>query len=781
MKFLPILLIPLFLFGSCAKQSPRYHDYLFPEDESLGLIMLNENTVIQIPSGNLHSIMDIHDLTNENVTEYPVNIYLTNRDNLLAFGERMYLIMRNMRPENLTNPITKLMKRSDVFSYRGRAPMPLIAFITPQDGSFFRSNVTVSGAVSAGLGIGIKAVRLKINNGNWIKLDGGTTFSTDIVLPKRTNTIVIAALADNGTILKSTSRTVYKDTTAPRIVINTPLWKDVSAEGIDIEIETPDTQSGLLSVYYRLNGSVSKRVKNGLFSPKNWKNGENKLTITAKDFAGNVRTTNITVIADVTAPDINVLKPTAREITYYTNRMEVSLIVSAKDPVKNQYASGGKTFTLTINSTNEEEFNFRASWTNRIVLTTGRYFTIIRAEDEAGNVCVPEWLNIYLLTNKTAVGKISPDARFGSEICVNRNGDYLITGAPDDSSDYDSGGTVWIHDFSNGGLIKQLSPLNGTSEQHFGTAVQASADGSVIAVGAPGSPESVTSKGRVYVYNYENGGWNRVNILSPSHSTFRDCFGYSLGLNDSGDVLAVGAYQGDTNHTYTGIVYVFTNNGISWLESAALVPYQAELADRFGWDVSLSGNGNCLVVGAPGVNSDYGKVYIYTNSAGKWILSQTLEDFSISSNAGFGFSVGLSGNGSNLIVGAPYDRRPGEVTGSAFYYQLKGTRWNPVGKITESQADSGALFGYACHTDYEGTVIAVSAVHDDNKGAVYLYSASGDGIQFLKRILPLDAYWNDRFGTGLCVSPDGKTLYGGSPDDDDFGLSSGSVYGYSIR
>ena len=84
-----------------------------------------------------------------------------------------------------------------------------------------------------------------------------------------------------------------------------------------------------------------------------------------------------------------------------------------------------------------------------------------------------------------------------------------------------------------------------------------------------------------------------------------------MALSAAGNTLAVGAWHEDSNATgiggnqtdnsaeASGAVYVFARNGAGvWSQQAYVKASNPEANDRFSSDVTLSGDGNTLAVGA---------------------------------------------------------------------------------------------------------------------------------------------------------------------------------------
>jgi hypothetical protein len=229
----------------------------------------------------------------------------------------------------------------------------------------------------------------------------------------------------------------------------------------------------------------------------------------------------------------------------------------------------------------------------------------------------------------------------------------------------------------------------------FGSSVALSADGSTFAAGANGSADN---RGKVYVYK-GNGAARTKTAVVASDGAPKDGFGSSMALSADGSVLAVGAQGKGKN---AGKVYVFEWNG-SWMETGISPPDSA--ADGyFGFAVALSADGAELAVGSTGADSHKGKVYLYHKVAGSWV-EQTVAAPDGAANDYFGTSVALSGDGSVLAVVAK-GREDGQ--GKAYVYRLSA---DAVSESPVAETDGAAkdYFGFSLSLSSDGNELVVGS------------------------------------------------------------------------
>jgi hypothetical protein len=173
------------------------------------------------------------------------------------------------------------------------------------------------------------------------------------------------------------------------------------------------------------------------------------------------------------------------------------------------------------------------------------------------------------------------------------------------------------------------------------------------------------------------GTWLGDGYLKASNTDGGDFFGYDVALSGNGMVLAVSAEGEDgpvtgVNGTQmegagqAGAVYVFERPA-SWVQAAYIKATNTDADDRFGRSVDLSADGSTLVVGAAledsgqtGIDAsgldnsapDAGAAYVYRHGMSGWAPLHYLKATNTAADDQFGNSVGVSGTGTTIAVGA---------------------------------------------------------------------------------------------------------------------------------
>jgi hypothetical protein len=149
---------------------------------------------------------------------------------------------------------------------------------------------------------------------------------------------------------------------------------------------------------------------------------------------------------------------------------------------------------------------------------------------------------------------------------------------------------------------------------------------------------AAASAGAAYVFGRTGAAWSQLAYVKASDTAAMARFGTAVSLSADGAVLAVGAPNEASNGTgidgsqstmtanLSGAVYSFVRIGGVWAQQHYIKATNADLFDQFGSTVSLSANGDSLAVGAineagntSGIDGDQannsaasaGAVYVY--------------------------------------------------------------------------------------------------------------------------------------------------------------------------
>ncbi len=200
--------------------------------------------------------------------------------------------------------------------------------------------------------------------------------------------------------------------------------------------------------------------------------------------------------------------------------------------------------------------------------------------------------------------------QFGTSVAVDT--DRIVVGAPFDDDGGSDAGAAYVFVRNNDGVWveeQKLLPDDPASNAQFGASVAASQQ--TVVVGAPRSRNAdQLQSGAVYVFRLQSGSWVQQQKIAPLDLGFQDWFGYSVAID--GTRIVAGAPLNDAQAVDGGATYVFARSGNTWIRERVLLAADAEISDRFGASVTVSGD--WVACGAPNddqIATDAGAAYVF--------------------------------------------------------------------------------------------------------------------------------------------------------------------------
>lgn len=275
--------------------------------------------------------------------------------------------------------------------------------------------------------------------------------------------------------------------------------------------------------------------------------------------------------------------------------------------------------------------------------------------------------------------------QFGFSIALSGDGKVLAVGSPFEGSNTGvnnnlKSGAAYLYTYTNswdtGVRIKSQNPDAG---EEFGSSVSLSKKGAVLVVGIPfqNSDGSTTNNnlalqsGSAMVYRFNGNNWMFETQLKANNIGAYDFFGYRSVVSGDGKTIVIGAdgedsdASGDDNNSLnnSGALYVYRYTGSNWVFQKRLKANNAGSADRLGRAISVSTNGNTILVGAAFEDSDIsgsdnnnfgasGASYVYRFGESNWNTGKRLKANNAGNNDRFGYAVSLNGEGNIAVVGA---------------------------------------------------------------------------------------------------------------------------------
>jgi hypothetical protein len=268
------------------------------------------------------------------------------------------------------------------------------------------------------------------------------------------------------------------------------------------------------------------------------------------------------------------------------------------------------------------------------------------------------------------------------------------------------------------------------------------------------------------VYTRTGGVWSQQAKLVGTGAIGGALQGASVSLSRDGNTAIVG---GPGDNGFVGAAWVYTRSGGVWSQQAKLVGAGGiGLLVYQGASVSLSGNGNTAIVGAPSDDNFAGAAWVYTRSDGVWSQQAKLVGTGAVGLAEQGASVSLSGHGNTAIVGGPVDDSGGNLfgAGAAWVYTRSRGVWGQQAKLVGTGAIGLAQQGAAASLSGDGNIAIVGGPGDNNSaGAAWVYIRSRGVWNQQKKLVGIGAVGPGEQGFSVSIARDGNTAIVGGLND----------------
>jgi hypothetical protein len=371
------------------------------------------------------------------------------------------------------------------------------------------------------------------------------------------------------------------------------------------------------------------------------------------------------------------------------------------------------------------------------------------------------------------------DDRSGESIDLSADGSILAIGARGNEGNGELAGHVRVFENVNDNWVQVGDDIDGESPNDAsGASLSLSANGSVIAIGAPGNDGGGMASGHVRVFNNQNGNWVQIGDDIKGKNAF-DAFGRSTSLSSDGRILAIGATGNDSNGSNSGQVRVFENQNGNWIQIGSDINGEAA-EDRFGGEVSLSSNGSILAVGAAfndGNGEDSGHVRVFQNQSGNWVQIGDDIDGEAAGDGSCGNS--LNADGSIIAIGASANNGNGPASGHVRVFKNIGDSWSQIGNDIDGEAaldNSGRPGGVKISDD--GSIVAIGALTNNGNGPasghVRVYQNQSENWVQIGQDINGEAA-TDFSGEKVSLNSDGSILAIGAVFNDGNGMDSGHV------
>jgi hypothetical protein len=279
---------------------------------------------------------------------------------------------------------------------------------------------------------------------------------------------------------------------------------------------------------------------------------------------------------------------------------------------------------------------------------------------------------VYVFTRQNGVwsqqARLAPaasaaDDLVGTSVAV--QGDTLVFGAPNDNAGAARSGAAYVYTrtagtWAEGPKLKALKPV---ADGTFGSSL--SIDANTLVIGAPYDSSDVNSAGSVDVFVLRDGKWLEQQSLRPPRPDDHGVFGQSVAVR--GDSLVIGAPHSDLILNLPhGEIYTYERASDTWSNTGMMTATVPRMNDYFGsslalTDTALLVGANGDQSGAQGLNGDpmrsgaayEGAAYLYARQSQSYVLSAYIKAAAAEHDDAFGEWVAMSDD--MVVVSAIYE------------------------------------------------------------------------------------------------------------------------------
>ena len=295
-------------------------------------------------------------------------------------------------------------------------------------------------------------------------------------------------------------------------------------------------------------------------------------------------------------------------------------------------------------------------------------------------------------------------------------------------------------------VLVNPSPINNSRFGHSICINQVpSTTSTTLLVGAPGAT-GFAGTGSVYAYNITTSSTvtSHVRGLELTTSSITLSAGSQWGYKIARCLIGF-AISAPGHSTSTGIVHLF-NTDLSYSQTINS-PFLAEYRQggQFGYDIAVSDSGKYLLISAPEIkyaNEPYGKVAIFTNTSGIYVLNQIIDNPLPNNDLKFGYSISISKDEQTISISA-------------------------LGK-TRSREQLFDEFSSAGQTIFDGGSTTFNEIIPD-AGTVYLYNKVGNKFIQADELNDVDIVSGSRYGAAAVVT--NNEVFVGAPTSQTYSAS----------
>jgi hypothetical protein len=369
---------------------------------------------------------------------------------------------------------------------------------------------------------------------------------------------------------------------------------------------------------------------------------------------------------------------------------------------------------------------------------------------------------------------------YGQSVSINGEGNIIAAGAPYYSNIAIRAGQVKVYEEMYGEWFQKGSDILGSVvEDGLGWSVSLNDAGDIIAIGLPYNQEAGSSYGKVLVFHYVNDDWEQLGDVILGESA-GELAGWTVSINTDGYTLAVGAIEAVDDDVEEGLirVYEYDQNNDTWVKFGNDMKGNT-IGSNFGYSLDINDDGTIVAAGACTDNANgenSGIVKIYEKSNDDWVQKGQTLNGNISYQ--FGWRLSLNGNGSKIAVGS---NRANNDNGLVQVFTFNDGNWAQLGNNIEGD-DNNA--GASVSLNSEGNIVSIGfskgVSQGEKTGMLKVFKLNSDSWEQHGPAL-YGTNDGDRYGSGTALNNAGDIFIVAAESDSELGPFRGKTETYQIE
>jgi hypothetical protein len=253
---------------------------------------------------------------------------------------------------------------------------------------------------------------------------------------------------------------------------------------------------------------------------------------------------------------------------------------------------------------------------------------------------------------------------------------------------------------------------------------------------------------------------------------YGDYYGGHVSMSEDGTRIAVSGKNGDSVLLDAGYVSIYEKIGRAWKQLGESL--HGKIAnEHFGYSVALSGDGTTVAIGSPwngasGTESGTVRVYKYTYDAPTAVWSWTAHGNELHGDQAydrFGSCVTMNHDGSRFMGGSIHSDTRGINSGQVLPYEYTGGAWLIHGSALRGDG-IGYKFGTSLEMDKSGDTVVIGSPYYKNSAGEMTGGAKVMQwtFQWSQKGSTLEGrHVDDKFGQSVAIDETGETVAIGAP------------------